>query len=132
MTNRILNPQALSFTYVSEGADGRSHFSEIAMPLDSGAKTLPTLVKAMQFKTSPEGKVVDYHLSPQRQWLLVMGGTVEITCADQARLFFPGDILFFDDLHGEGHRTVNVKGTRMLAHIAVPDGFSMEEFKLHR
>ena len=44
-------------------------------------------------------------------------------------MFSPRDILFFKDLAEEEHRTVNVKGVRMLAHLGVSDNFDVSEFE---
>ena len=39
--------------------------------------------------------------------------------------FSPGAVLFLDDLTGRGHITRNIEGTRLLAYLPTPPGFSL-------
>jgi uncharacterized cupin superfamily protein len=51
----------------------------------------------------------DWHPAPQRQYIVLLDGEIEITVADgEARRFRGGDVLLVEDTKGRGHRTRTV------------------------
>jgi len=54
----------------------------------------------------PPGFERDWHNSEAVTWIFVLSGSCEIAAYDEGVVtLVPGDIMFFDDLVGGGHRT---------------------------
>lgn len=92
---------------------GDSHFQDVYYPLtDKGAigyLSEKLAVKELIFrKVSPAYD--DLHTAPQRQYVVLLDGAVEIeTSTGEKRIFESGDILLMEDITGKGHRSKNVK-----------------------
>lgn len=105
--------ETFKVTRVYADADRESHFEEISYPLtDAGAiGYLSKMVKVDQliFCKVPAG-YNDMHTAPQRQFVILLDGAVEIeTSLGQKRIFNPGEILLMEDTGGKGHRSRNVR-----------------------
>jgi hypothetical protein len=94
-------------------AAGESHFGEIDVPLnDSG--TIGRLsarhpVKDIIFRENDADYDFDWHCAPQRQYIVLLDGEIEIETSDgEKRRFRGGDILLVEDISGRGHRTRTV------------------------
>ena len=107
---------------VYTGDDGKSHFEELSIP-DGETQTL--LLQAggeIVFHRVPEGRFLDWHTAPQRQFVITLTGQVEIGISDgTVRTLGPGDIMLADDLTGQGHTALVVGGPRTMVSIPVPD-----------
>ena len=104
-------------TRLYTGDDGRSHFEDLAVPLDDTPLVgqLSALVPGagVFFRESAAGGSRDFHCAPRRQFVVMLSGAVEVTCGDgESRVLGPGDILLADDTTGQGHRTVEQDGPR--------------------
>ena len=100
----------MKITRVYTGTDDRSHFEEIDVPFESredfGLFTLPEPAKAVFFREIPPGYLYPWHTAVCREYVIVIEGTVEIeTGTGGKRVFRRGDVLLFEDLTGQGHRT---------------------------
>jgi hypothetical protein len=111
----------LKITRVYADAAGDSHFGEIDIPLkDSG--TIGRLserhpVKSIIFRENDGDYDYDWHCAPQRQYIVLLDGEIELETSDgEKRRFGGGDILLVEDISGRGHRTrtVNNKPRRSL------------------
>ena len=116
------------------GADNRSHFEDLSVPLEEvlmdgrkadRSETIP--VKGLIFRENPLGPQGEYHTPKQRQFVITISGAVEITCGGGSRVFGPGDVLFAEDLKGEGHSNRELHGPRKSLIVPVP-----EDFDVHR
>jgi hypothetical protein len=103
----------LRLTRVYSDAAGESHFAEIDIPLqDSGAigwlsERHP--VKNIIFRENDASYDYDWHCAPQRQYIVLLDGEIEIETSDgESRRFLGGDILLVEDVCGRGHRTRTV------------------------
>ncbi len=83
------------------GADGQSHVENI--PLD--VKSMMEKITGIEVKVSPPGRVSDYHVGPQRQYIINLTGSGQLELADGKVDFPPGSIEYIDDLTGKGHIT---------------------------
>jgi quercetin dioxygenase-like cupin family protein len=82
------------------GSDNASHVLEGEVALDK-----PTDVASMHFKESPPASALDWHVAPQRQYVLTLTGTLEFTTRDdEVFIIRPGDVLVADDTVGTGHK----------------------------
>jgi hypothetical protein len=88
---------------VFTGSDQRSHFEDIHLEMS-------------EFRL---GSLV-----------ITLFGAVEITVGDGSyRIFGPGDILFAEDLQGEGHKARELIGPRRSLILPVSNEFSISEWK---
>jgi hypothetical protein len=103
----------LKVTRVYADADGDSHFGEIDIPLKDGG-TIGRLserqpVKSIIFRETDADYDFDWHCAPQRQYIVLLDGEIELETSDgEKRRFSGGDILLVEDVSGRGHRTRTV------------------------
>ena len=74
-------------------------------------------VGSIIFRENSAGYDYDWHCAPQRQYIVLLDGEIELETSDgEKRRFRGGDILLVEDVGGRGHRTrtVNSKPRRSL------------------
>lgn len=112
---------------VYTGDDNRSHFEDLDIPLKpSRYGSLSGLVAArgIIFRETPVGASLDFHNAPQHQFVITLGGLVEVECGDGSkRRFGPGDIMLADDVTGQGHILREIEGPRRSIFVPLPDDF---------
>lgn len=101
-------------TRVYAGDDGHSRFEDIELPLKSAGEIgrLSEAVKAKEiiFREVPAGYDYDFHTAPQRQYIILLDGGVEIESSlGEKRRFETGEILLVEDTTGRGHKTRNLE-----------------------
>lgn len=63
------------------------------------------------FSTRDPGRTQDWHPAPQRQFVIVLSGQLEIGFEDGSKkVFGPGDARLVEDTTGKGHTTTAVGG----------------------
>ena len=63
------------------------------------------------FATREPGKTQDWHPAPQRQFVIILSGQLEIGFEDGSKkVFGPGDARLVEDTTGKGHTTTAVGG----------------------
>jgi hypothetical protein len=67
-------------------------------------------------------------LNPELRELTTLFGAVEISCAGGKRCFGPGDVMFAEDLTGEGHANRELLGPRESLIIPVADDFDIKQW----
>jgi len=103
----------LKITRVYADAAGESHFEDIEIPLRDGG-TIGRLsdrhpAASIIFRENDADYDFDWHCAPQRQYIILLDGEIEIETSDgQRRRFRGGDIVLVEDVSGRGHRTRNV------------------------
>jgi quercetin dioxygenase-like cupin family protein len=100
-------------TRIYADAAGESRFEDVSYPLTDGGPIgyLSEKVKVQNliFRKVPPG-YDDLHNAPQRQYVILLDGAVEIEISTgEKRVFNPGDILLMEDTTGKGHRSRNVE-----------------------
>ena len=87
------------------GDDGQTHLEE--QSLDSHpALQSPQDTKHILFREMAAGTFIDWHPAPQRQYVIILSGELEIGFGDGTlRRFGPGDARLVDDTAGQGHTT---------------------------
>jgi len=117
------------------GADNRSYFEELRLPMgeivqgdrvSQRSEVIPT--SNMLFRENPLGRSEEFHTPKQRQFVITISGAVEITCAGGRRVFGPGDVLFAEDVTGEGHSNRELYGPRRSLIIQVPPDFDIRRW----
>lgn len=93
---------------------GESHFEELELPLKEAGE-----IGALSDRI-PAGDIIfrevkptydyDFHNAPQRQYIILLDGEIEIeTSLGDKRVFGAGDIVLVEDTEGKGHKTRNLK-----------------------
>ena len=103
------------------GDDGQSHFEDLNVP--TGEEEIVALKAGadLTFRRSPDGRFIDWHNAPRRQYVLTLSGQMEIVIGDgTVRMFGPGDVLLAEDLTGRGHTTRVVGGPRVSVSVPLP------------
>jgi quercetin dioxygenase-like cupin family protein len=63
-------------------------------------------VTRMSFSTRQPGVTQDWHPAPQRQFVMILSGQLEIGFEDGSKkVFGPGDVRLVEDTTGKGHTT---------------------------
>lgn len=102
------------YTRLYADVDGHSRFEEKAIAMKS-AGTIGFLsemipVEGIIFREVEPAYDYDFHNAPQRQFLVLLDGEIEIeTSLGEKRIFRAGEILLLEDVTGKGHRTRNVQ-----------------------
>lgn len=104
----------MKLTRVYSDENGDSHFEDVEIPLadqgDIGYLSDSIPVKKLQFRKVSAGYDYDFHCAPQRQYIVLLDGGVEIeTSLGKKRQFPTGNILLMEDTEGKGHRTRNLE-----------------------
>ena len=104
----------IQITRIYSGENGESYFDDIAMPLknngDIGFLSDKIPVKELIFRKVKSGYDYDFHNAPQKQYLLLLDGEIEIeTSLGEKRTFTAGDILLLEDTDGKGHKSRNIQ-----------------------
>jgi hypothetical protein len=104
------------FTVVRIYSDenGDSHFQEISVPLKEngivGKLSDAVAAKEVIFREVEPTYDWDFHTAPQKQYIILLDGEIEIeTSLHQKRKFIGGDVILVEDTTGKGHRTKNLQ-----------------------
>lgn len=103
----------MKVTRIYSDENGDSHFEIIDFPLfdkgDIGFLSESINVKSLQFRKVSPDYDYDFHHAPQRQFIVLLDGGVEIeTSLGELRQFQTGELLLVEDTTGKGHRTKNL------------------------
>lgn len=117
----------MKVTRVYADKNGDSRFEDIEVPLfdrgEIGRLSDNIDVTTLQFRSVSPDYDYDFHHAPQRQYIVLLDGGVEIeTSLGDTRQFNTGEILLMEDTTGRGHRTRNLeKRERVSLFIHLPD-----------
>jgi hypothetical protein len=102
-----------TITRVYSDAEGDSRFEDISIPLTEegalGKLSEGVPVKELLFREVAPEYDYDFHTAPQRQYIILLDGEIEIeTSLGDKRTFKGGDVLLVEDVTGKGHKTRNL------------------------
>ena len=105
----------MKITRLYTGDDNESHFEDIDIALEDkgpiGLLSRPLQAGSIIFRETGSGYDYDWHPAPQRQFVIMLEGAVDIEVAGGImRRFGPGDIVLAEDLTGRGHSSRAVDG----------------------
>lgn len=83
------------------GTDGLSHVEDIVLD----AKSVMEKVTGVEVRVAPPGRFADWHVGPQRQYIINLAGSGQLVVAEGKVDLPPGSIEYIDDLTGKGHTT---------------------------
>jgi hypothetical protein len=89
---------------VYTGSDGLSHVENIEL----NAKSVMEKVTGARVSMSQPGSFSDYHVGPERRYIINLTGGGQLQVAEGKVDLPAGTIEYIDDLTGKGHTTANV------------------------
>jgi hypothetical protein len=103
-----------TITRIYSDTKGESHFEDFKLPLseagDIGFLSKGIPAKEVIFRTVKPNYDYDFHNAPQKQFIILLDGEIEIeTSLGEKRTFKGGDILLMEDTQGKGHKTRNLQ-----------------------
>lgn len=104
----------IQITRIFSDANGESLFEDVIIPLHDagpiGSLSHPLKVNEIIFREVEPDYDYDFHNAPQKQYLVLLDGEIEIeTSKGEIRHFKAGDILLLEDTTGKGHKTKNLQ-----------------------
>ncbi len=100
----------MKYTRIYSDKDGNTQFCEEEAPLKSngeiGKLSQPFRVKELFFRETDPEYDYDFHNAPQKQFIILLDGQIEIASSlGEKRIFKGGDILLMENVEGKGHST---------------------------
>ncbi|MCC5908559.1 MAG: hypothetical protein JJU13_20240 [Balneolaceae bacterium] len=100
----------MKITRLYTGTDNESHFEEVEIELenagDIGELSEKVDATGIIFRRTGPGYDYDWHNAPQRQYIIMLDGAVDVEIGDgTVRRFSTGDILLAEDTTGRGHKS---------------------------
>jgi hypothetical protein len=83
------------------GTDGLSHVEDLPL----SANQILEKVTSVEVRVSPPGRFSDWHVGPQRQYIINLAGSAQLEVAEGKVDLPPGSMEYIDDLTGKGHTT---------------------------
>jgi gentisate 1,2-dioxygenase len=118
------------------GADAETHFEELEIPLeDRGLVRISGRIAVEDIMVvdnlSKPGEARGFHNAPQRQVVVMLSGTHEVTNAKgESRRWSKGDAFLPDDTTGHGHLTTVIEEPVRYLFIKLPDGFDAGRYRV--
>ncbi len=83
------------------GTDGLSHVEDIVLD----GKSVMEKVASVEVRVGEPGRFSDWHVGPQRQYIINLSGSGQLEVAEGKVDLPPGSMEYIDDLTGKGHTT---------------------------
>ena len=83
------------------GTDGLSHVEDIVID----TKSVMEKVTSVEVRVGTPGRFSDWHVGPQRQYIINLAGSGQLEVAEGKVDLPPGSMEYIDDLAGKGHTT---------------------------
>ena len=111
---RLNSENMFNITRIYSDTNGESHFEDIDISLteagDIGFLSENIPAKDIIFRKVKPSYDYDFHNAPQRQFIILLDGEIEIeTSLGEKRTFKGGNILLMEDTEGKGHKTRNLQ-----------------------
>ena len=102
------------------GEDGKSHFEHADVKDWQTDWEVDPAKGPINFRSRDVGYFYDLHNESRRQYVITISGQVDVALGDGTTLRFgPGDVIFAEDLTGQGHSTRTV-GEEPWVYVAIP------------
>lgn len=105
----------MKITRIYSDFNGDSQFEDLEINLSSageiGRLSEKYSVDKIVFRENDGDYDYNYHNAPERQFIILLDGKIEIeTSKGEKRFFNSGDILLAEDVSGKGHKSKSVDG----------------------
>ena len=118
-----VNAKVAKIVRVFATADGGSRVEEVLISPE--AKSIPvTNMTASVYNGSGMTSEPDWHTAPRKQFAINMTGELEVEVSDGTRRLIGSDLVYLEDLTGQGHVT-RPQGPITNVFIHVPDDFDV-------
>lgn len=115
----------MKITRLYSDENGDTHFEDLKVELKNqgeiGFLSEEFKVQKLQFREVKADYDFDFHCAPQKQYIVLLDGGIEIeTSLGDIRQFQTGEILLVEDVEGKGHRTKNLENkvrTSLFIHV---------------
>lgn len=114
-SHNMTRVRLMHVTRLYSGDDGESHFEDLEIEVGGDAEIgrlsvcIPTT--GLVFRETTADYNYGWHNAPQRQYILMLDGSVDITVGSgETRRLNTGDILLCEDTTGRGHVSQAVDG----------------------
>ena len=102
-----------NITRVYADEQGESHFGQLTLTLEEagpiGFLSSAQAVESIIFRQVLPSYDYDFHTAPQRQFIVLLDGEIEIeTSLGDKRQFKGGQVVLVEDTIGKGHKTRNL------------------------
>jgi len=109
--------RTFQITRVYSNSRGESQFEDLEIPMKEGGEIgfLSDNEPACTicFREVVSSYDYDFHTAPQRQYIVLLDGEIEIeTSLGVKRSFGAGEVLLMEDTWGKGHKTRNLQPLR--------------------
>jgi hypothetical protein len=104
-------PKPFMMQRIYTGTDGLSHVENVEL----NAQSVLEKVTGARVSVSQPGTFSDYHVGPERRYIINLTGGGQLQVAEGKVDLPPGSIEFIDDLTGKGHTTANVGKERRVS-----------------
>lgn len=104
----------IQITRIFTDSQGDSNFEDFSVELQDqgsiGFLSKGVEVTSIVFRQVAAGYDYDFHNAPNRQYIILLDGGVEIhSSKGEVRTFPTGSILLVEDVQGKGHKTKNLE-----------------------
>ena len=115
---------------ITTGRDGRSHFEDIDLALEGPGRTGTVLSTDVFIRVTHAQPSTAFHRPTSRMLVITLAGEADVRCGDgSTKHFGPGDVLWADDLEGEGHQTVELSPSRISLIVRLDDDASIDSWR---
>ena len=108
----------MQFYRLYAGADGQSHFEELAGTKAAALLNQTKPATGHLFRDDFAPHIVDFHRAPRRRWVVTLSGSVTIGLGDgSGKTFYPGDVFLAEDTTGQGHTAMPTNWVRLYVNL---------------
>jgi hypothetical protein len=104
----------MHYLHLYEDDTGAARFEEVEVALTPREPTLEISeqrdVSSIFFARGAQGRDRAQAPEPQRNWVICLTGSFDITASGESRTLRPGDVLLAEDVEGAGHATFTGDG----------------------
>lgn len=126
----------MSIIRIAAGEDGRSYFEDIDPNSEGGEppwRTEPVRSTDVFVRTTSPEPSPPFHHPTSKMLVITLAGEAEVRCGDgTTRRFAPGDILWAEDVEGEGHQTTELTPSRTSLIVRLDDSTSIDSWRAGR
>lgn len=119
--------------WMKTNQENQTTFEDLQIPTENegrGDATGLVPLTGVIFRTNQPFLALDYHNAPRRQFVIPIGGDIEVESGDGTqRTIKSGEALLADDVTGQGHKTNFLTPGASTLMLALPEGFDPSQWR---